>query len=183
MSHQDPYANNDPNAGKQYDQQGYGQEPGQFGGQQYGQQYGQQDRQQFEQQYSSAPAAHSGGPQGDSFFVNLMGSEQGPMSYGQLQAMAASGQLKPETLVRAASGGHAFQAKQVPGVFSDKEWIMALILSIVIGSLGVDRFYLGYTGLGVLKLITLGGCGIWALIDIILIAMRKLPDADGRQLS
>lgn len=132
-------------------------------------------------QFQSGPP--QGGPQNDSFFVNIMGSEQGPMSYGQLQTMAATGQLKPETLVRSAGGGNPFQAKQVPGIFSDKEWVMALILSIVLGGLGVDRFYLGYTGLGIAKLLTLGGCGIWSLVDIILIAMRKLPDSNGRQLS
>ena len=65
---------------------------------------------------------------------------------------------------------------------SDKEWVVALILSIVVGALGVDRFYLGYVGLGLLKLFTGGGCGIWYIIDIILIAMNKLPDAQGRPL-
>jgi TM2 domain-containing membrane protein YozV len=63
-----------------------------------------------------------------------------------------------------------------------RSFIVALLLSIFVGGLGVDRFYLGYIGLGVLKLLTLGGCGVWHLIDIILIAMGKLKDADGHEL-
>ena len=46
----------------------------------------------------------------------------------------------------------------------------------------MDRFYLGYIGLGILKLVTFGGCGIWWLVDVILIAMNKLPDAQGNPL-
>ena len=69
-----------------------------------------------------------------------------------------------------------------PGEIGDKSWVTALILSIILGSLGVDRFYLGYTGLGILKLLTLGGCGVWSLIDIVLIATNKLKDANGKYL-
>lgn len=64
---------------------------------------------------------------------------------------------------------------------NQKSWMAALLLSIFLGSLGIDRFYLGYVGLGILKLITCGGCGIWSLIDIILIAMKKLGPADGSE--
>lgn len=62
-----------------------------------------------------------------------------------------------------------------------KSKIVALILSIFLGELGIDRFYLGYIGLGILKLITFGGFGIWYLIDIILIATGKLKPKDGSE--
>lgn len=55
----------------------------------------------------------------------------------------------------------------------------ALLLSVLVGGLGVDRFYLGYTGMGVLKLLT-GGClGVLWIIDIVNIATGKLAPADG----
>ena len=45
-------------------------------------------------------------------------------------------------------------------------------MSIVFGSLGVDRFIMGHVGLGILKLITGGGFGVWWLVDVILIATK-----------
>lgn len=55
----------------------------------------------------------------------------------------------------------------------------ALILSVLVGGLGIDRFYLGYTGMGVLKLLTAGCFGILYIIDIVNIATGKLLPADG----
>ena len=63
-----------------------------------------------------------------------------------------------------------------------KDWLTTLLLSLFAGFLGIDRFYMGYTGLGILKLCTCGGAGIWALIDLILIAMNKMKDANGNAL-
>jgi len=45
-------------------------------------------------------------------------------------------------------------------------------MSIIFGAIGVDRFIMGKVGTGILKLITLGGCGIWWLVDLILIATK-----------
>ena len=60
-----------------------------------------------------------------------------------------------------------------------KDKTTAVILAALLGGLGIDRFYLGYTGMGVLKLLT-GGCfGILWIIDIINIANGKLQPADG----
>jgi len=51
-------------------------------------------------------------------------------------------------------------------------WTLTLIMSVVFGWIGVDRFIMGKIGTGILKLITLGGLGIWWLIDLILIATK-----------
>jgi len=51
-------------------------------------------------------------------------------------------------------------------------WLLTLLMSIFFGSLGVDRFMMGHVGLGILKLLTGGGFGVWWLVDIILIAAR-----------
>ncbi len=71
----------------------------------------------------------------------------------------------------------SYQPTSAPKSFST-----AVLLSFFLGGLGVDRFYLGYTGIGLAKLFTCGGCGIWALVDFIMIVTRKVPAADGSPL-
>lgn len=66
--------------------------------------------------------------------------------------------------------------------WSSKDYVVAVLLSIFLGIFGADRFYLGYVFTGILKLITFGGCGIWAIIDAVLICLGALPDAGGNPL-
>ena len=79
---------------------------------------------------------------------------------------------------------------------SEKDWLVTLLLSLFIGTLGIHRFYVGKIGNGIFKLInigansvtwnlqfiTLGGCGVWTLIDIIMIATGNFTDKDGNAI-
>ena len=60
-----------------------------------------------------------------------------------------------------------------------KSQVIALILCILVGTLGIHRFYLGYTWQGVVQLLTLGLCGIWSLIDLIRIITGDLKPKNG----
>ncbi|WP_405474329.1 Ltp family lipoprotein [Paenarthrobacter ilicis] len=65
---------------------------------------------------------------------------------------------------------------------SSKSFLVTWLLSLLLGVLGVDRFYLGKIGTGLLKLFTLGGFGIWALIDLILVLANQTRDKQGLPL-
>lgn len=61
---------------------------------------------------------------------------------------------------------------------SGKSQLVAALLCFFLGSIGIHRFYLGYTTIGILQLVTLGGCGIWAFIDLIRILLGDLRPKD-----
>lgn len=63
-----------------------------------------------------------------------------------------------------------------------RRYTIALLLSLLLGPLGVDRYYLGYYGIGTLKLLTFGFFGLWWLIDLFLILIFKLTDINGNRL-
>lgn len=180
MSSYDPYANPDPNQppAQPYGQPGYGQPPayGQpaapspYGQPAYGEQpgygqaaapspYGQPAAPQFgqppAQPYGQQPSY--GAPQYSQFGTPQYGAPQYP----------TAPQYSP----------YGYQPT------GGKSFLTAWLLSYFLGGLGVDRFYLGKVGTGVLKLLTLGGCGIWWLIDLILILAGAARDANGYPLA
>lgn len=117
---------------------------------------------------------------GGQFYVQALGQEQGPYDFVTLAQMAVNGQVKGDTPVRSTDGQQYYAAKEVPGLFSDKEWLTMVLIAWLAGGFGVDKFYKGETGLGVAKLLTCGGCSIWAFYDALMITLRKQHDVDGR---
>ena len=62
---------------------------------------------------------------------------------------------------------------------SDKSRTVAAVLCWFLGVIGVHRFYVGKTGSGIGMVLTLGGLGIWTLIDFIMIVVGKFTDKNG----
>ena len=63
-----------------------------------------------------------------------------------------------------------------------KDWLTTLLLCLFLGYLGIHRFYTGSVAIGVVQLFTFGGCGIWTLIDFIMILTNAYKDSDGNPL-
>jgi TM2 domain-containing membrane protein YozV len=66
---------------------------------------------------------------------------------------------------------------------SSKSRGVAFLLCFALGGFGAHRFYVGKTGTAILMIVTLGGLGIWALIDLIMIGVGSFKDSDGRTLT
>jgi len=88
---------------------------------------------------------------------------------------AAGGRVGRGPRISPPRGGLPFSTSAV----SPKSRLVSTLLCAFLGELGVHRFYLGKTGTGLLQLFTLGGVGIWALIDLVMIICGNMRDMDG----
>lgn len=66
---------------------------------------------------------------------------------------------------------------------ADKTILPAFLLAMLLGPFGAHRFYVGKVGTGILQLVTLGGLGIWTLIDIVLIVTGNFTDKQGNRIT
>ena len=143
--------------------QSYGQQPNQPPPGYYAEQqsqYGQPPQQygQPQQQYGQEPQQY-GQPQ--------YGPQQ---QYGQPQYGSQQQYGQPQYGFPGAQG----YSQAVP-----KDWMTTLLLCIFLGWLGVHRFYTGHIAIGVIQLLTGGRCGIWWLIDFIMILTDSYKDSNG----
>jgi len=133
------------------------------------------------------------------------GKEYGPISEEELRTWLREGRVGPDNLVwtegmadwlsialvTAFSGvrrpppvaGYSSPAQAYgPGAAAGKDWLTTLLLCLFLGYLGIHRFYTGSTGIGVVQLLTFGGCGVWTLVDFIMILTGSYRDSMGRPL-
>ena len=64
-----------------------------------------------------------------------------------------------------------------------KSKLTAILLCLFLGSLGIHRFYLGYTIISVIQLLTFGGFLIWVIVDLIRLIIGSLKDSEGKDLA
>ncbi|MGM0486428.1 MAG: NINE protein [Planctomycetota bacterium] len=135
------------------------------------------------------------------------GKTYGPVSYAELQQWRYEGRIHshcqiapeneahwvwapemfPELAPGNAATSNAYHAPvhDAPPPVSEKSRLVAGLLGLLmplVGLYGIHRLYTGHIGLGILMFITFGGCGIWQLIDVILVFAGSVTDADGRPL-
>jgi len=90
--------------------------------------------------------------------------------------------IKKEAEVCPKCGVRQKSAVIAMGNTQGKDWLTTLLLCLFLGYAGVHRFYTGHTGIGLAQLFTLGGCGIWTLVDFFAILSHSFKDAQGNPL-
>src|SRR6266576_38511 len=135
------------------------------------QSYGQQPNQPPPGYYAEQQSQYGQPPQQYGQPQQQYGQE--PQQYGQPQYGPQQQYGQPQYGFPGAQG----YAQAVP-----KDWMTTLLLCIFLGWLGIHRFYTGHTVIGIIQLLTAGGCGIWALIDFIMILTDSYRDSNGLPL-
>lgn len=104
------------------------------------------------------------------------------------QTVLSESEARPQkiTPIRQIVENHALlkpekkkQDKPVDETKKSRSQGVALILVLLVGILGIHRMYLGYVGIGIIQLLTLGLCGIWTLVDFIMIITGDLKPKNG----
>lgn len=119
--------------------------------------------------------------QGRLYYLAQTDQVIGPFGKMQLRRMAADRQITPATMIT-TDGQPWIPIAQIPGIYSSRSRRTAIVLAFFGGVLGMDRFYLGKIGTGLAKLITLGGFGIWWMIDLLGLGARLTTDVNGLPL-
>lgn len=78
--------------------------------------------------------------------------------------------------------GVVTMADATTAAVSSKSMVPAALLCFFLGAFGIHRFYVGKIGTGILMILTLGGLGIWTLIDFVMIIVGSFKDKDGLPL-
>jgi TM2 domain-containing membrane protein YozV len=102
-----------------------------------------------------------------------------PVKQAQTVVVSSTTSEKNAQIVSEQNSNEEAVAEAAAKQGGGKSQLVALLLCIFVGGLGIHRFYLGYTWQGIVQLLTLGGCGIWSLIDLIRIITGDLKPKDG----
>ncbi|MFC9333643.1 TM2 domain-containing protein [Arthrobacter sp. NPDC057009] len=116
--------------------------------------------------------------------MSLPGPTPPPSDYTTYGApQYANGQLLDGQIAGQASPGQYGTFPGQYGAEPQKSFVATWLFSLLLGGLGVDRFYLGKIGTGIAKLLTLGGFGIWSLVDLIITLAGRQTDKNRRPLA